>query len=80
MLTEKCCRLKSTSGVEGKRLFVHILRTNRRIFEIQTAYGQVLSSFLGLKYFDIILYLTIYFRFGRENCFAHKLRTNGRIF
>ena len=43
-MTEKCCRWKSTSGLDGKRLFAHILRTNRRIFEIQTAYVQVWSK------------------------------------
>ena len=32
-----CCRWKSTSGFDGKMLFAHILRTNRRILEIQTA-------------------------------------------
>ena len=44
MMTEKCCRWKSTSGLDGKRLLAHILRTNRRIFEIQTAYVQVWSK------------------------------------
>ena len=37
----KMLSLKSTSGFYGKRLFAHILRTNGRIFEIQTSYFQV---------------------------------------
>ena len=37
----KLLSLKSTSGSDGKRLFAHILRTNGRIFENQTAYVQV---------------------------------------
>ena len=44
VMTENCCHWKSTSGSDGKRLFAHILRTNRRIFEIQTAYVQVWSK------------------------------------
>ena len=44
VITENCCRRKSTSGSDGKRLFVHKMRTNRRIFEIQTAYVQVWSK------------------------------------
>ena len=44
VMKEKCCRWKSTSGLDGKMLFAHILRTNRRIFEIQTAYVQVWSK------------------------------------
>ena len=43
-MTENCCPWKSTSGFDGKRLFAHIVRTNRRIFEIQTAYVQVWSK------------------------------------
>ena len=41
---QKCCRWKSTSGSDGKRLFAHILRFNWRIFEIQTAYVLVWSK------------------------------------
>ena len=46
VMIEKCCRWKSTSGLDGKKLFAHILRTNRRIFEIQTAYVQVWLKWL----------------------------------
>ena len=44
MITKNCRRWKSTSGWDGKRLFAHNMRTNRRILEIQTAYVQVLSK------------------------------------
>ena len=44
VMTENCCHWKYTSGSDGKRLFAHIVRTNRRIFEIQTAYVQVWSK------------------------------------
>ena len=41
VITENCCRWKSTSGSDGKKLFAHNMRTNWRIFEIQTAYVQL---------------------------------------
>ena len=44
LLTKNCRRWKSTSGWDGKRLFAHNMRTNRRIFKIQTAYVQVWSK------------------------------------
>ena len=37
-MTENCCRWKSTSGLDGKRLFAYNLRTNETNFKIQTAY------------------------------------------
>ena len=37
-MTEKYCRWKSTSGLDGKRLFAYNLRTNETNFKIQTAY------------------------------------------
>ena len=61
-MTEKCCRWKSTSGLDGKMLFAHILRTNRRIFEIQTAYVQVWSKW----WLDFFI-LKNYFRFEQQN-------------
>ena len=44
VMTENCCHWKSTSGLDGKRLFAHIVRTNGQIYEIQTAYVQVWSK------------------------------------
>jgi len=44
VITENCFRWKSTSGSDGKRFFVYKMRTNRRIFEIQTAFFQVWSK------------------------------------
>ena len=40
-MTENCCRWKSTSGLDGKRLFAYNLRTNETNFKIQTAYVKV---------------------------------------
>ena len=40
VICKKCRCWKSTSGLDGKQLFVHKMRTTGRIFEIQTAYGQ----------------------------------------
>ena len=37
-MTENCCRWKSTSGLDGKRLFAYNLRTNETNVKIQTAY------------------------------------------
>jgi len=37
-MTENCCRRKSTSGLDRKRLFAYNLRTNETNFKIQTAY------------------------------------------
>ena len=38
VMTENCCRRKSTSGLDRKRLFAYNLRTNETNFKIQTAY------------------------------------------
>ena len=74
-MTEKCCRWKSTSGLDGKRLFAHILRTYRRIFEIQTAYVQVWS-----KCWQKMLLLKSSSGLDGKRLFVHKMRTYRRIF
>ena len=38
VMTENCFRWKSTSGLDGKRLFAYNLSTNETNFKIQTAY------------------------------------------
>jgi len=53
VITEKCCRWKSTSGFDGKSFFAHNLRSNRRIFKIRTAFVQVWLK----RLFDIFWYL-----------------------
>ena len=54
--------LKIYSGYDEKRLFDHILRINRRIFEIQTAYVKV-----WLKWWLDIFILKNYFKFEQQN-------------
>ena len=49
-MTENCCRRKSTSGLDRKRLFAYNLRTNETNFEIQTAYVKVQLQWL-IKFF-----------------------------
>ena len=44
VIYKKCRCWKSTSGLDGKQLFVHKMRTTGRIFEIQTASIQVWSK------------------------------------
>ena len=44
VIYKKCRCWKSTSGLDGKQLFVHKKRTTGRIFEIQTASIQVWSK------------------------------------
>ena len=45
-MTENCCRWKSTSGLNEKRLFAYNLRTNETNFKIQTAYVKAQSQWL----------------------------------
>ena len=44
VIYKKCRCWKSTSGLDGKQIFVHKMRTTGRIFEIQTASIQVWSK------------------------------------
>ena len=75
-MTEKCCRWKSTSGLDGKMHFANNLRTNKRIFEIQTAYDQVWSKWWQTNFVteNVLPVWT-----GTE-LFAHIIRSNRRIF
>ena len=44
VIYKKCRCRKSTSGLDGKQVFVHKMRTTGRIFEIQTGSIQVWSK------------------------------------
>ena len=76
VITENCCRWKSTSGLDGKRPFAHIVRTNKRIYEIQTANGQVWSK---RRWKNVVAENLLPVSTGKR-FFANILRTNRRIF
>ena len=76
VIKENCCHWKSTSGLDGKRLFAHIVRTNRRIYEIQTAYVQVWSK---RRWKNVVAENLLPVSTGKR-FFANILRTNRRIF
>ena len=75
VITENCCRWKSTCGLDEKRVFVHKMRTNRRIFEILSAYVQVWSKWWWKNVFTKNL-LPV----STGKGFLHILRTNRQIF
>jgi len=71
---QKFYRWKSTSGFNRKRLFDHNLRSNRRIFKIQTASFQVLLKW-WFDIFDALILLPVWtekLKIGAKTLFSKK--------
>ena len=71
---QKFYRWKSTSGFNRKRLFDHNLRSNRRIFKIQTASFQVLLKW-WFDIFDALNLLPVWtekLKIGAKTLFSKK--------
>ena len=71
---KKLFSLKIYFRSDGKRLFAHYMRTNRRIFESLTASVQIWA-----KWWWKMLSLKIYFRFWREKAFWSYPENNRQI-